>query len=238
MSCLFWNCRGLGNPRKVPALKKNHIDVENGEVDIWRITSVYGFPEDCNKWKTWKLLERLVLGCSILWLCVDDFNEILSDHEKLGGNLNNADRMRDFLYCLEACELFDLGFVGNKFTWSNKQAGVSNIQERLDRGLVNYHWMTKFLHVVLKHLTHLLSDHCPVLVDWNVRPTGASRHSRVKLFRFEAHWLQEDHVFDIVNRSALPQTQDVVQESCSLENRIAALLRKDDVFWFQISRMN
>ncbi|KAL8477753.1 hypothetical protein ACS0TY_029888 [Phlomoides rotata] len=95
--------------------------------------------------------------------------------------------MRDFRYCLEKCELFDLGFVSNKFTWSNKQAGVGNIQERLDRGLVNFHWMTKFPHVVVKHLTRLISDHCPILVDWTIRSTGANRHSRVKLFRFEAH---------------------------------------------------
>ncbi|KAL8473757.1 hypothetical protein ACS0TY_029889 [Phlomoides rotata] len=36
----------------------------------------------------------------------------------------------------------------------------------------------------------------------------------------------------------LPQTQDVVQESRSLENCIVVLLRKEEVFWFPRSRVN
>lgn len=149
MSCLVWNYRGLGNPRKVPALKKkihakgpkfvflcetkllvselrrvahklgfdscfgvncdlsgggrrgglgllwnvesmvvlnsfssNHIDVNVGEVDVWRFTGIYGFPEDTLKWKMWRLMERLAVGCGLPWLCVGDFNEILHDREK------------------------------------------------------------------------------------------------------------------------------------------------------------
>ncbi|KAL8499584.1 hypothetical protein ACS0TY_019534 [Phlomoides rotata] len=154
MSCLAWNCRGLGNPRKVPTLKKeisskghkfiflsetkllvvelcrvamklgfdfyfavdcvvtnggrmgglsflwqvdcfmelcsfykNHIDVQIGGGDAWRFTSVYGVPEDNKKWKTWRLLETLAGNSSLPWLCVGNFNEILFEHEKMGGNL-------------------------------------------------------------------------------------------------------------------------------------------------------
>lgn len=52
--------------------------------------------------------------------------------------------MRDFYHCLEDCGLEDLGFVGNPFTWTNKQAGANNIQERLDRGVANSLWWSKF----------------------------------------------------------------------------------------------
>ncbi|KAL8517456.1 hypothetical protein ACS0TY_015628 [Phlomoides rotata] len=48
-------CGGLGFLWKVDCqvmLKSfsfNHIDVEIGEVDVWRLTGIYGFPEDGNK---------------------------------------------------------------------------------------------------------------------------------------------------------------------------------------------
>lgn len=64
----------------------------------------------------------------LLWLVVGDFNEIVNDTEKLGKNLQNADKMRDSRECLEGCELDDFGFVGHSFTWTNKRAGDDNIR--------------------------------------------------------------------------------------------------------------
>lgn len=99
--------------------------------------------------------------------------------------------MRDFYHCLEDCGLEDLGFVGNPFTWTNKQAGANNIQERLDRGVANSLWWSKFPQVRVTHLTRVLSDHCPILVDWAGRKKTGGLEKRVKLFRFEDMWLQE-----------------------------------------------
>lgn len=54
-------------------------------------------------------------------------NEILFDHEKLGGNLRRADIMSDFRHYLEDYGLTDLDFVGHRFMWTNKQVGINNI---------------------------------------------------------------------------------------------------------------
>lgn len=168
MSCLSWNCRGLGYPRKVQALKKNvsskvptfvflcemkllrrelegvsrklgfsccfcvdycmdrggrrgglglcwnddelltvqsfssnHIDVIVGGVSPWRFFGIYGFPEDNNKWKTWRMIEYLANLSSLPWLLLGDFNEILYDFEKHWGNLRREYRMIEFRDCLE-----------------------------------------------------------------------------------------------------------------------------------------
>lgn len=45
----------------------------------------------------------------------------------------NGGRLVAFRECLYRRDLQDLGFGGFEFTWSNKQAGNENIQERLDR---------------------------------------------------------------------------------------------------------
>lgn len=36
------------------------------------------------EWRTWRLLERLTVGCDLLWLCAGDYNEILNDQENRG----------------------------------------------------------------------------------------------------------------------------------------------------------
>ncbi|KAL8535200.1 hypothetical protein ACS0TY_010997 [Phlomoides rotata] len=82
-------CGGLGLLWSVDcevvlrSFSSNHIDVRVGEVDVWRLMGIYGHPEYNNKWCTWRLLEQLATGCSLLWLCVGDFNEILEDSEKI-----------------------------------------------------------------------------------------------------------------------------------------------------------
>lgn len=122
----------------------NHIDVTVGEVDRWIFTGCYGFPEEGQKWKTWRLLERLVEGCDLPRLCAGDFNETMCDQEKCRGATRRDSKMRDFRHRLDDCGLTDLRFVGHSFTWTNKQAGQDNIQERLDRGLANHSWLSKF----------------------------------------------------------------------------------------------
>ena len=53
------------------------------------------------------------------WLCCGDFNEILFNHEKEGGPPRAERCMEKFRQALEDCELQDLGFVGDAFTWKN-----------------------------------------------------------------------------------------------------------------------
>lgn len=75
--------------------------------------------------------------------------------------------MTAFRHCLEDCDLFYLGYVGYQYTWTNKQTDENNIQERLDRGVANELWRNKFPAARVFHLTRVLSDHCPIHVNWS-----------------------------------------------------------------------
>ncbi|KAL8529798.1 hypothetical protein ACS0TY_007021 [Phlomoides rotata] len=101
-----------------------------GNTMPWRFTGVYGFPEDDLKWKTWRLLDRLGRDNCGPWMCAGDFNGVLYGFEKMGGVPRGETRMCAFRDYLERSGLSDLGFVGHAYTWSNKQSGVRNIQER------------------------------------------------------------------------------------------------------------
>lgn len=70
-------------------------------------------------------------------MCGGDFNEILSANEKIGGSGKVVSGMRNFWQAIDDCGLVDPGFASPTFTWNNNRDGCSNVQERLDRILVD-----------------------------------------------------------------------------------------------------
>ena len=61
-----------------------------------------------------------VCSSDLPWLLLGDFNDMISEEEKLGGLPINRTRMTAFRNCLDKCGLIDLGFHGPRFTWTNK----------------------------------------------------------------------------------------------------------------------
>ena len=75
---------------------------------------------------------------SLPWVLLGDFNEMISEDEKMGGLPLNRNRISAFRNCMDKCGLMDLGFQGPRFTWTNKSSVWKyNIKERLDRQLGN-----------------------------------------------------------------------------------------------------
>ncbi|WVZ80053.1 hypothetical protein U9M48_027564 [Paspalum notatum var. saurae] len=84
------------------------------------------------------------------------------------------------------CGLFDLGYHGPAFTWSNKRFASMPTYERLDRCLANTDWINAFPNTSVHHLPMLYSDHCPILIKMD-----SLVQKFKKPFRFENRWLQE-----------------------------------------------
>ena len=57
---------------------------------------------------------------SLPWVLLGDFNEMISEDEKMGGLPLNRNRISAFRNCMDKCGLMDLGFQGPQFTWTNK----------------------------------------------------------------------------------------------------------------------
>lgn len=97
-------------------------------------------------------------------MLVGDFNQIMFESEKKGGRPANQNQMEQLNEVVKRCKLYDLGFTGPKFTWSNLRRGKENVQERLDRAICNYRWMRLFPDSHIWHLPRSKSDHNPILV--------------------------------------------------------------------------
>jgi hypothetical protein len=119
-----------------------------------------------------------------------DFNEILYSHEKEGGRRRPNLYMQAFRDGLADCDLEDLGFIGNPFTWKR-----GRIRERLDRAVVNNQWRLMHPGASLRHLDFIKSDHRPILLDTEDQPEVQQQQGPK---RFEARWIHEKNFRDTV----------------------------------------
>ena len=92
----------------------NHIDafVTTSPQIAWRLTGLYGHPDDQCKHETWSLLRHLKNRATLPWVCMGDSNEILSSNEKNGHLPNPLGLMQNFRNALLNCGLVDLGYNG------------------------------------------------------------------------------------------------------------------------------
>ena len=104
---------------------------------IWRLTSFYGQPDTSKHEETWSLLESLGQFNQLPWLCIGDYNEIVSQTETSGGCVRPARQLDRFHQVINSCGFHDLGYVGSPFTWSKSHRTEGCLRIRLDKALAN-----------------------------------------------------------------------------------------------------
>ncbi|KAK1586814.1 hypothetical protein Q3G72_006391 [Acer saccharum] len=93
------------------------------------------------------------------WIVLGDFNEILHLDEKQGGVTRSNITMSPFKEAIDDCALLDIGYVGNKYTRSNRQFKGDLIQEKLDRASCCLEWRTTFPNAIVLHKEWVGSYH-------------------------------------------------------------------------------
>ncbi|KAG5598988.1 hypothetical protein H5410_030358 [Solanum commersonii] len=127
------------------------------------------------------------------WCSVGDYNVITSIEEKLGGVPYNMRKSLEFIAVIEACGLVDLGFSGQRYTWSNNRGILQRVWKRLDRALVTDAWLDKMPQTTITHLPSIGSDHCPLLMEMTTR-----EEDHIKYFKFLNCWADQPQFLDIV----------------------------------------
>ena len=97
----------------IQTYNQNHINalILTKQNMSWRITGFYGKPEEHLRHETWDLLKYLSTLTSTPWLCIGDYNEILSAEEKDGRLPKPMHLMQEFRSTLLHCGLIDLGYT-------------------------------------------------------------------------------------------------------------------------------
>ncbi|KAK4268200.1 hypothetical protein QN277_024886 [Acacia crassicarpa] len=163
------------------------------------ITFIYGPTDEEERRLCWQEVRKISEHIRSSWLCLGDFNEILTQDEKCGGLPRAWRKILNFKCFLTDCELEDLGYNGPRFTWCNNWDSPDTISERIDRALGNSQ----------------LREDFPTLQVFNIDPARSSDHHllfiqcqyetcmRKQPFRFEAAWASHDHFLDVIKDSWL-----------------------------------
>lgn len=78
---------------------------------LWWLARFYGHPEEHRRKETWNLLDLLKPNIDQAWCVLSDFNEIISQGEKMGGRQRLEDQMEEFIEAWFENDLFYLGWV-------------------------------------------------------------------------------------------------------------------------------
>ena len=145
----------------------------------------------------WDNLKLIFTLHDLPWALMGEFNEVIAEGEKVGGNPICQRRVRAIMDCMNEFHMMDLGFSGPKFTWTNKREVGGLIQCRLDRVWANPNWKATFLEATITHLAKVNSDHCPLLLSLCPNIPNASNRP----FRFQPIWLSHNDFPAIVRDS-------------------------------------
>ncbi|XP_040987788.1 uncharacterized protein LOC121235507 [Juglans microcarpa x Juglans regia] len=107
--------------------------------------------------------------------------------------------MEEFRNALSLGGLSDLGWRGNKFTWSNGHADGSFVKERLDRAVANQVWRKTFNKVEVESVIAWCSNHLPILLSYSRESSINDRNKR--LFRYEMCWDKERECSETVKEA-------------------------------------
>ncbi|KAF4357137.1 hypothetical protein F8388_002342 [Cannabis sativa] len=187
---------------RVDSSSPGHIaSVVTGEgFQPWYLTCFYGHPDKQQRIFSWELLQNIAGLSAAPWLCIGDFNEIVSFSEIVGGPMKCPRSMEDFQEVMDNCQLSDFCSCKSELTWGNGHRDMG-VMERLDRALCNEEWLSMFDGADVKVLDWWESDHRALVVNLPIgavagRSISKSRRSR---FHFEEAWCEEDECKEIVD---------------------------------------
>ncbi|XP_050222570.1 uncharacterized protein LOC126672659 [Mercurialis annua] len=158
-------------------------------------TFVYGLNDAINRRVLWSNLVSQSRNVDNPWIVLGDFNAIIKDSERCGGNLACVNDCEEFKRCLEESKLVELKWRGNMYTWTNNQSGDNRIWRRLDRVMVSENWIESFDAEVCV-LSQGISDHAPLVVKFNDPVVNS-----FKPFRFFNLWVEATDFQEIVMNS-------------------------------------
>ncbi|KAI0496466.1 hypothetical protein KFK09_022783 [Dendrobium nobile] len=159
----------------------------------WKIASVYGSTSRLEIRKLWIDLEKHCTGNPPM-VVGGDFNCVMSQAKKRGGKrFILSQGSKDFNNFMIQNDLHEVKAMGPKLTWCNNKTGNARILEKLDRCLINS-CALDIIHVaVVKYLSWVASDHCPILLEI-FKPLEFNRVIRLNTWwrqRAKAKWMDE-----------------------------------------------
>ncbi|KAG7534112.1 Reverse transcriptase domain [Arabidopsis thaliana x Arabidopsis arenosa] len=168
----------------------------------FHLSCVYGHPVQSERYILWEKLERIAENRDEEWMLIGDFNEILSNSEKIGGPLREEWTFRDFRNMVANCDLVDMRSRGDRFSWVGERHSHT-VKCCLDRVFINSAMAASFPNAETEFLDFTGSDHKPIVV--HINDSTPYRH---RPFRFDKRLVD------------IPEFKQVVKEGWNIRNNL------------------
>ncbi|XP_060200406.1 uncharacterized protein LOC132628659 [Lycium barbarum] len=138
-------------------------------------TLVYAKCSASERLELWEDIYHLSNTLSCSWLIGRDFNVVLNNEKKIGGNPIQPQDIEDFAFCINSCDLEKMKHV---------------FFERLDRMLVNSLLLDNFGNIEVEYLARPGSDHAPLLCTYGDKHQNQKAQAETKRYLHyeEEYW--------------------------------------------------
>ncbi|XP_019171492.1 PREDICTED: uncharacterized protein LOC109167042 [Ipomoea nil] len=195
---LLWR---TNNTARLISYSTNYVDVEvtMPGFEKWRMTGFYGFSQRGQRRDSWDLIRTLAGKSNLPWVMIGDFNDLLYQAEKRGGNPHPLSLLHGFGETIEECGLAQMPMMGYPFTWEKGKGTPNWIEERLDKVLTSQSWRDIVPDASVQNILTRKLDHSALFLGiLNLRERmGGLRRG----FRFEMAWLHDEGCRDVVEKA-------------------------------------
>ena len=135
---LLWNSNKVEVESLAKTEQKIHVEIKARSSNLaWIFFAIYKSPRSEERCILWENLAKVTELHNLLWIMAGDFNEPLVEEDKFRGRGISVNRSLAFEDCNDRCSMVDMGFLGPRFTWTNKRHISNLILERIDRFFMN-----------------------------------------------------------------------------------------------------
>ncbi|MBA0579571.1 hypothetical protein Gorai_021824 [Gossypium raimondii] len=129
-----------------------------------------------------------------------NFNAIINDADKEGGQRKLRVIMDDFCEVMEELSLVDIKTNNGWFTWVNNREMMNMVTERLDMILVLNDSIGNMSYLVTKVVRQSKLDHDKILMDtMGSKPCENFKDPKL-LFKYDGCWAKDKEAREIINR--------------------------------------
>lgn len=129
------------------------------------------------------------------WCIFRDFDDLLSNDEKMGLIDNPSWLIHRFRETTSDNNLYDLPMKGHQYTWTKQRVKHDNVEERLDKWFATFDWLDIFPKFKLSNGVVAKSNHSLILLQLD----ASKKVSFCKKIRFENSWLLELELNDVIH---------------------------------------
>ncbi|KAF9605398.1 hypothetical protein IFM89_016975 [Coptis chinensis] len=173
---------GWVQPKRKSRLKTNHHQATPAQQQVSKASPAQTSSLYVHRRRLWSDIGT-ICSVNMHMLIIGDFNAYLFVSEKKGGLWPTAAAMNDFRALLDDNQLLEVPSTGFFYTCTNRQLGNKRILGKIDRGVYNSEWSSKFPSWSYKALSRQQSDHTP-LIGWH----ESYQKPRNAPFKFHNMW--------------------------------------------------